>query len=150
MTTLKERLQHDMKSAMRAKEKTRLTTIRMALAAIKQREVDERITLDDTQALAVVEKMIKQRREALEQYRTAQRTDLAAQEEAEIQVLQAYMPEPLSDEELAAMVADAITDASASTPQDMGKVMAIIKPRIQGRADMSKVSQLVKHRLTNA
>ena len=139
-----------MKSAMRAKEKTRLTTIRMALAAIKQREVDERITLDDTQALAVVEKMIKQRREALEQYRTAQRTDLAAQEEAEIQVLQAYMPEPLSDEELAAMVADAITDASASTPQDMGKVMAIIKPRIQGRADMSKVSQLVKHRLTNA
>ena len=150
MTTLKERLQHDMKSAMRAKEKTRLTTIRMALAAIKQREVDERTVLDDAQILTVVEKMIKQRREALEQYRNAGRDELAEGEEAEIDVLQAYMPEPLGDDELNTLIAEAIAAANASTPKDMGKVMAIVKPRVQGRADMGKVSQRIKNQLTGA
>lgn len=145
--SLKERITQDMKDAMRAADKERLGNIRMLLAAIKQREVDERITLDDTQVLAVVEKMIKQRKEAIAQFEAGGRTDLAAKESSEIALLQAYMPEQLSAAEVDAMVAAAITETAASTIKDMGKVMALVKSRAAGRADMAAVSALIKAKL---
>jgi uncharacterized protein YqeY len=119
----------------------------MLQAAIKQREVDERITLDDTQVLSVIEKMIKQRREAIAQFEAGGRADLAAKELAEVALLQTYMPEPLSQAEVAALVAEAITETAAATVKDMGKVMALVKTRAAGRADMSAVSAIIKSKL---
>jgi uncharacterized protein len=145
--TLKERITEDMKSAMRAGDKERLGTIRLALAAIKQREVDERITLDDGQVLAVLEKMIKQRREAITQFQAGGRADLVAKETAEITVLEAYLPARLSDAELDAIIAGAIASTGATSPKDMGKVIAAVKAQAQGRADMGAVSARVKEKL---
>ncbi|HEV3180418.1 MAG TPA: GatB/YqeY domain-containing protein [Steroidobacteraceae bacterium] len=145
---LRDRITEDMKSAMRAGEKERLATIRMALAAIKQREVDERITLDDTQVLAVLEKMIKQRREAITQFKSGGRADLVAKETAEIGVLQHYLPAQLSDAELEALIAKAVVASGAASLKDMGKVMALVKPQAQGRADMGAVSARIKQKLS--
>lgn len=145
--SLKNRIQEDMKTAMRAQDKQRLGSIRLILAALKQREVDERIELSDTQILAVLEKMIKQRRESLVHYENAGRADLAAQENFEIGVIQAYLPTPLTEAELTALIAEAIASTGAQAVRDMGKVMAIIKEQAQGRADMSLVSNLIKSRL---
>jgi uncharacterized protein YqeY len=146
--SLKERITQDMKDAMRSGQKERLGVIRMLQAAIKQREVDERITLDDAQVLAVIEKMIKQRREAIAQFETGGRADLVEKEQAEVKVLQAYLPEQLSAAELDALVAAAITETGAATVKDMGKVMALVKTRAAGRADMGAVSALIKTRLS--
>ncbi len=146
--SLKERITQDMKDAMRSGDKERLGNIRMLQAAIKQREVDERIMLDDTQVLAVVEKMIKQRKEAIAQFEAGGRADLAAKENAEIALLQAYMPEQLSAAEVDALVAAAIAETAASTIKDMGKVMALVKTRAAGRADMASVSALRPSRHT--
>lgn len=144
---LRERITEDMKSAMRAGEKERLAAIRLALAAIKQREVDERITLDDGQVLAVLEKMIKQRREAITQFESGGRADLVAKETAEIAVLQGYMPTPLTEAEIDALIREAISATGAASIKDMGKVMAAVKPKAQGRADMSAVSARIKQKL---
>jgi uncharacterized protein YqeY len=144
---LKERITEDMKSAMRAGEKARLATIRLALAAIKQREIDERVTLDDSQVLAVLEKMIKQRREAIVQFQSGARADLVAKETAEIAVLQGYLPAQMSEAELDALIAEAISATGAASIKDMGKVMAVVKPKAQGRADMGAVSARIKQRL---
>jgi len=146
--TLKERITEDMKSAMRAGDKERLATIRLALAAIKQREVDERITLDDGQVLAVLEKMIKQRKEAISQFQAGGRADLVAKETAEIAVLEAYLPARLSDAQLDALIAGAIASTGASSAKDMGKVMAMVRSQAQGRADMGVVSARVKEKLS--
>lgn len=145
--SLKERITAEMKDAMRAADKERLLTIRMIQAAIKQREVDERITLDDTQVLAVIEKMIKQRREAIAQFEAGGRADLVAKEAAELQQLQAYLPAQLSAEELTALVREAIAETGAASIKDMGKVMALLKTRAAGKADMSAVSALIKSEL---
>jgi uncharacterized protein YqeY len=145
--TLKERITEDMKTAMRAGEKERLGTIRLALAAIKQREVDERIVLDDTQVLAVLEKMIKQRKEAITQFQAGGRADLVAKETAEVTLLEAYLPARLSDAELDALIASAIASTGATSAKDMGKVMALVKSQSQGRADMGVVSARVKEKL---
>ena len=144
---LKERITEDMKSAMRAGEKERLATIRLALAAIKQREVDERITLDDAQVLAVLEKMIKQRREAIVQFQSGGRSDLVAKETAEVGVLQGYLPAQMSDAELDALIAEAIRTTGATSVKDMGNVMGFVKPKAQGRADMGAVSARIKQKL---
>lgn len=141
---LKSRINDDMKAAMRAREKERLGVIRLILAAIKQREVDERIELDDTQVLAVLDKMVKQRRDSIDQYSKAGREELAAKEQVEIDIIQQYMPAELSDDELDNLIKECVAAVGASTMQDMGKVMAELKPRVQGRADMGKVSQKVK------
>ena len=145
---LRERITEDMKSAMRSGEKERLATIRLALAAIKQREVDERITLDDAQVLAVLEKMIKQRREAIVQFQSGNRPDLVAKETAEIGVLQGYLPAQMSEAELDALISEAIAASGATSMKDMGKVMAAVKPKAQGRADMGAVSARIKQRLS--
>ena len=145
--TLKERITEDMKTAMRSGEKERLGVIRMLQAAIKQREVDERITLDDAQVLAVLEKMLKQRRESIAQYETGGRADLAAKEAAEIAVLQVYMPAQLSEAELDALIATAIAQTGAASVKDMGKVMGIVKSQAAGRADMGAVGARIKARL---
>ncbi|PIE82676.1 MAG: glutamyl-tRNA amidotransferase [Candidatus Contendobacter odensis] len=147
---LKTRIQDDMKAAMRSKDKERLAVIRLILAAIKQREVDDRVVLDDTQTLAVLEKMIKQRRESLTQYQNAGRTDLADQETLEIKLIQGYLPEPLTEAELEALITDAIARCDAQSLRDMGKVMALVKAHAQGRADMTTVSAQVKARLSGA
>ena len=146
--TLKERLTEDMKSAMKGAEKQRLSTIRMAQAAIKQREVDERITLDDAQVLAVLEKMIKQRKESIVQFEQGGRADLAAQERAEIELLQAYMPAQLSPADLDTLIRDAIAATGAVSVKEMGKVMAIVKSKAAGRADMGAVSARIKAALS--
>lgn len=144
MTSLKDRITEDMKTAMRAGDKARLGAIRMVLAAIKQKEVDERISMDDESVLVVLEKMLKQRRESLSQFTDAGRNDLAQVEQDEIDVISAYMPEPLDEAELEALIAEAISESGAESMRDMGKVMAIVKSRAQGRADMSAVSARVK------
>ena len=144
---LKERITDDMKSAMRSGEKERLGTIRLIMAAIKQREVDERIVLDDVQVLAVVEKMIKQRREAITQFEAGGRADLVAKESAELDLLIAYLPQQLSAAELDAVIEEAVAASGASSIKDMGKVMALVKSKAQGRADMSAVSARIKARL---
>jgi len=136
-----------MKAAMRSGEKERLGVIRMITAAIKQREVDERITLDDAQVLAVLEKMIKQRKESLVQFQAGNRQDLAQKEASEITLLQGYMPSQLSDAEIAALIADAVAASGASSIKDMGKVMSIIKAKAQGRADMAAVGAKIKAKL---
>ena len=148
--TLKARITEDMKNAMRAKEATRLSTIRMLLAAMKQREVDERIELADADVVAIIDKMIKQRRESIVQFDAGNRPDLAAVERAEITLLQAYMPQPLSEAEIDALIARAVADVAqggAVGMAAMGKVMAAIRPQLAGRADMSLVSAKVKSRL---
>jgi uncharacterized protein len=145
--TLKERITEDMKAAMRAGEKDRLAAIRMILAGIKQREVDERITLDDAQVLAVLEKMLKQRRESITQFEAGGRQDLVARESAEVTLLQGYMPAQLSDAELDQIINEAIASSGATSMKDMGKVMAAVKARAQGRADMAAVSARIKARL---
>ena len=144
---LKSRLQDDIKTAMRGGNKEKLLTLRMFSAAIKQREVDERITLDDTQVLAVVEKLIKQRREAATQYEAGNRPELAAKELSEAAVLQSYLPEPISETDLDALIDAAVLEEGATGIKDMGRVMAILKPAIQGRADMAMVSSRLKNRL---
>ncbi|MGA7980530.1 MAG: GatB/YqeY domain-containing protein [Chromatiaceae bacterium] len=144
---LRERIQEDMKAAMKAADRRRLGVIRLMLAAVKQREVDERIQLDDTQVLVVLDRMVKQRRDSLEQYSQAGRDDLAEQERYELGVIQTYLPAALSDEELDRLVQDAIAAAGAHSMKDMGKVMGTLRPRVQGRADMGAVSALVKRRL---
>ena len=144
---LKIQINEDMKAAMRAKEAQRLSAIRLLLAAIKQREVDERTELDDQQIIGVIEKMIKQRRESIAQYEKASRTDLAEVENFELGVLQAYMPQQLSEAEIETAVAAAVTESGAQSVRDMGKVMAILKSKLAGRADMGAVSSLVKARL---
>ena len=145
--TLKERITEEMKSAMRAGEKERLATIRMALAAIKQREVDERVTLDDSQVIGVIEKMIKQRREAIAQFQSGGRADLVAKESAEITVLEAYLPAQMNSAEVDALITQAIASSGAISVKDMGKVMAVVKAQAQGRAEMSAISALVRERL---
>jgi uncharacterized protein YqeY len=144
---LKEKLQQDMKDALRAGDKTRLGTIRLANAGIQQREIDEQITLDDAGVLAVLQKMIKQRVDAAGQFKDAGRIDLETQERAEIKILQAYLPEALSDAELDAMVNAAVAESGAESMRDMGKVMGILKDKVQGRADMGNLSARVKARL---
>ena len=144
---LKDRITDDMKTALKAGDKQRLGTIRLALAAIKQREVDERITLDDAQVLAVLEKMIKQRREAITQFQTGGRADLVAKETAEIGVLQGCLPAQMSDAELDALIAQSIAASGATSVKDMGKVMALVRPKAQGRADMGQVSARIKQKL---
>lgn len=145
--SLKARIQEDMKTAMRGGDKRRLGVIRLILAAIKQREVDERIELDDTQVLAVLDKMLKQRRESLAQYEQAGRADLAEQESYEVEVVQTYLPQQLTPAEIDDLIATAIAETGASGIKDMGKVMGILKPQLQGRADMGAVSGQIKAKL---
>ena len=145
--SIKDRIQQDMKDAMRAKDKARLGTIRLILAAIKQREVDERIELDDEQVIVVLDKMAKQRRESISQFELASRDDLIAQENFELGIIQPYLPEALGEDELKALIDAAMAASGASSIKDMGKVMGQLKPKIQGRADMSAVSALIKSRL---
>ena len=147
--SLKVRINEDMKAAMRAKESARLSALRLLLAAVKQREVDERIELDDAAVLAVVDKMLKQRRDSVAQYEAAQRFDLANAERFEIDVLSAYKPAGLSADQIAAAVDEAIKATGASAAADMGKLMAVLKPQLAGKADMAEVSKLVKSRLSN-
>jgi len=147
---LKEQITEDMKAAMRAKEAGKLGAIRLITAAIKQKEVDERIELNDAQVRAIVEKMIKQRKDSITQFEAGGRQDLVDIEKAELAILSAYMPSALSDAEVQAEVAAAVTASGAAGPQDMGKVMAILKPKLAGRADMTAVSGLVKAALTKA
>ncbi len=144
---LKQQLQNDMKSAMKAGEKTRLGVIRLIRAAVKQREIDERIELDDAQVLAVLDKMLKQRRDSITQYDAADRTDLADVERAEIDIIQAYLPAALTESEVTALIDQAIANSGAAAISGMGKVMAVLRPQIQGRADMGAVSARVKERL---
>jgi uncharacterized protein len=146
--SLKERITDDMKAAMRAGEKERLGVIRMITSAIKQREVDERITLDDAQVLSVLEKMIKQRKESLVLFQAGNRQDLVEKEAAEITLLQGYLPSQLSDAELDSLITEAIASTGAASIKDMGKVMAIIKSKAQGRADMAAVGARIKARLS--
>jgi uncharacterized protein YqeY len=145
---LKDRITEDMKTAMRAGEKERLATIRLILAAIKQREVDERITLDDSQVLAAIEKMIKQRKEAITQFEAGGRADLVAKETAEIAILQTYLPAQMSDADIDGLIAEAIASTGAASIKDMGKVMAVVKAKAQGRADMGAVSARIKQKLS--
>lgn len=145
--TLKAQITEDMKTAMRAKDSTRLGTIRLLQAAIKQREVDERIELNDADVIAVIEKMLKQRRDSITAYESASRADLADIEKAEVVVLQTYLPKQLTDDEVAALLDQVVVDTEAVDMKDMGKVMAAIKPLVAGKADMAKISGLIKSRL---
>ena len=147
--TIKENLVADMKSAMRTGEKSRLATIRLALAAIKQIEVDERKELDETEVLQVLDKMCKQRRESMSQFEQAGRTDLAEKEQAELAIIAEYLPQALSESEIEQSITAAIAQTGASSMREMGAVMAILKPQMQGRADMSAVSALIKSKLSN-
>jgi hypothetical protein len=146
--SLKQQITEDMKAAMRAKETARLGAIRLLLAAMKQREVDERIELTDADVVAIIEKMLKQRRDSISQFKAANRQDLVDVEEFEVTVLQGYMPQQLSEAEIASAIAEAIASTGAAGPQDMGKVMGVVKPKLAGRADMGKVSGLIKAQLT--
>ena len=146
--SLKDQITEDMKTAMRAKDAGKLATVRLILADIKRKEVDEQITLDDTQTLAIIEKMIKQRKDSISQFEAGGRQDLADIEKAELAVLVQYMPAGLSDEEIAAEVAAAVASTGAAGPADMGKVMGVLKPKLAGRADMTVVSGLVKKALS--
>lgn len=146
--SLKQQISDDMKAAMRAKDVARLGAIRLLLAAIKQREVDERIELSDADVLVIIDKMNKQRRDSISQYEAAGRQDLADLEKFEMSVLKIYMPEQLSEAEIAAAIIEAITTTAAAGAQDMGKVMGVLKPKLIGRADMSKVSALLKAQLS--
>jgi uncharacterized protein YqeY len=145
---LKQKITDEMKSAMRARDKQRLGAIRLIQAAIKQREIDERISLDDAQVILVLDKMLKQRRDSLAQYEKADRQDLAKQEAFEIELIQTYMPQPLSETELAELIEAAITETAATSIKELGKVMNYIKPKVQGRADMRVLSANLKKRLS--
>jgi uncharacterized protein YqeY len=149
MSDLKHRITEDMKSAMRSKEKLRLLTVRTILAGIKQQEIDTRADVDDTAILMILDKMCKQRRESISQFSKAGRNDLVEQEQAELDVIQVYLPEPLSDTELQALVSEAMAETGANSMRDMGKVMAFIKPKAQGRADMGKISGIIKSQLSS-
>ena len=142
------RLQDEMKNAMRAKAKERLLVIRGVLAAIKQREIDERIELDDTQVLLVLDKLVKQRRDSEQQFRDADRVDLADKEASEMKILQEFLPTALTESEIVQMIDEAVSTTGAESMKDMGKVMAIIKSKAQGRADMSQISSLIKQKLS--
>ncbi len=146
--SLKDRITEDMKAAMRAKESERLGTIRMITAAIKQREVDERIQLDDVQVLSVIEKMIKTRKESIEQFKAGNRDDLVARESQEIELLQAYLPAQLSEAEVDALIREAIAESGATSIKEMGKAMALLKQKAQGRADMAAASAKLKAKLS--
>ncbi len=146
--SLKQQINDDMKAAMRAKETARLGAIRLLMAAMKQREVDERIELTDADVVAIIEKMLKQRRDSISQYEAAGRQELADVEKFEMSVLQGYMPQQLSEAEIMAAIAEAIASSGAAGPQDMGKVMGVVKPKLAGRADMGKVSGLIKAQLS--
>jgi len=146
--TLRERLNEEIKSAMKAREQEKLAALRLMLAAVKQREVDERITLDDAAVVAVVEKMIKQRKDSISQFEKATRQDLADKEKYEISVIEGYLPQQLSQGEIDAIVAEAIATTGAKSAADMGKVMGVVKPKLAGRADMGRVSGLVKAKLS--
>lgn len=148
MSTLVANIKEAVKAAMRAKEKERLNALRLITSEFKRVEVDERIEIDDARALAILDKMLKQRRDSVAQYEAAGRDDLAAVEHFEMSVINEYMPEALSEEELAKLVADAIAQSGAASMQDMGKVMGILKPQVQGRADMAQISQQVKSQLS--
>ena len=145
--SLKARIQEDVKNAMRAQQREQLAVLRLVTAAIKQKEVDERVDLDDTQVLAVLDKMVKQRRESLEQYEKAGRDDLAAQEKFELDFIQTYLPEQLGEKELSKLISKTISDLGASSIRDMGPVMNALRGEVQGRADMKAVSQAVKNQL---
>jgi len=145
--TLKQRVNEDMKAAMRARDPARLSAVRLLLAAMKQKEVDERVELSDADVLGIIDKMVKQRRESIAQYEKAARADLAAVEKFEIEVLSAYLPQQLSQAEVEQAIAAAVAESGASGVKDMGKVMALLKPRLAGRADMGRVSGLVKAKL---
>ncbi|WP_367606641.1 GatB/YqeY domain-containing protein [Legionella sp. W05-934-2] len=146
--SIRELINENLKQAMRTRDKQVLETLRLINAAIKQIEVDERITVDEARMLVILDKLCKQRKESIAQYEKAGRTDLVDKEQAELSIIEAYLPEPLSDDEINALVSKAIQDTQAATMQDMGKVMAILKPELQGRADMGKVSQLIRSKLT--
>ena len=146
--SLKDQITEDMKNAMRAKDTARLGTVRLLLAAMKQKEVDERVELDDGAVIAIIEKLIKQRKDSISQFQAAKRDDLVAIENAELIVLQAYMPEQMSEAEVAAVVAKAVAEVGATGPQDMGKVMGLVKSQLAGKADMGVVSAQVKAALT--
>jgi hypothetical protein len=148
MSELKKRITSDMKSAMKAKDRQALKAVRMILEAIKKKEIDERIELDDAQVMTVIQKMVKQRKDSISQFSDAGRTDLVEIEEAELEIINNYMPEQLSDEEVESVVDRAINDSGANSMKDMGKLMGMLKPRLQGKADMSIVSQLIKSRLS--
>ncbi len=148
--SLREQINDDLKTAMRSGETVRRDTIRLLTAALKQREVDERKTLSDVDVLAVIEKMIKQRRDSISQFEQGGRQDLADKEKQELKLLQTYMPQAMAEDELAAAIAAAVTETSAAGPADMGKVMAVLKPKLAGRADMGKVSAAVKAQLTQS
>ncbi|KTD04018.1 Yqey-like protein [Legionella geestiana] len=142
--SIKERLSNDVKDAMRARDQKTLGTLRLITAAVKQVEVDERITVEDDRLLAILDKLCKQRRESIAQYRAANREDLVSQEQFELDIIARYLPAPLTDAEVDTLIAEAIAEAGATGQADMGKVMALLKPRLQGRADMGKVSPRVK------
>ncbi|VAX13886.1 Transamidase GatB domain protein [hydrothermal vent metagenome] len=147
--TLTTRITDDVKAAMRSKDKSRLAVLRLITAAIKQIEVDQRITLDDDQVVGVLEKMLKQRKDSIEQFSKAGRDELVAQEAAEIEIIQEYLPEQLSEDELSSLINDAISATNAASMKDMGKVMGLLKPQLAGRADMGQVSQTIKQRLSS-
>lgn len=149
MTTsaIKLRIEDDMKNAMRAQEKERLATIRLILAAFKQREVDERITLSDEHVLSILDKMLKQRRESIAQFQSAGRDDLVQKETAEVSIIQSYLPQQLSEDEINQLIKTAIQESAAASAKDMGKVMALLKPKLQGRADIAAVSKKIKELL---
>ena len=146
--TLKTRIQDDVKAAMRSKDKDRLGTLRLITAAIKQKEVDERIDMDDAAVIAVLEKMIKQRKDSITQYSQAGRDDLASKEQVELDLIQTYLPEQMSEAELEAIISKAVADTGAASMKDMGKLMAAVKPLVAGKADMGLVSKLVKAKLS--
>lgn len=147
-SSLKDRINEAMKSAMRARDKDRLGTVRLIQAEIKRIEVDERVEVGNERLIAILDKMVKQRRDSIRQYRDAGRDDLARKEEAEVAVIQEFLPAPLSPEELDSLVADAVAATGAASMQDMGKVMGVLKPKVQGRADMGEVSKAVKAKLS--
>ena len=147
MSSIRESLESAIKDAMRARDKDRLGVLRMASSALKQIEIDERTELDEDCVLAVLDKLVKQRNESIQQYREGGRDDLADKEEAEVAILREFLPQPLSDDEIATLIDEAIAETGASSMQEMGKVMGVLKPKMQGRADMSAVSAKVKERL---
>ena len=148
--SLKTRINDDMKTAMKARDAARLAAIRLLMAAMKQKEVDERIELDDPGVIAVIEKMIKQRKDSITQYEAAKRQDLADAEKFEVEVLTAYMPQAMTADEIALIVSAAVAESGAKSPAEMGKVVALVKPRVAGRADMGEVSKLIRARLSGA
>ena len=150
MAAVKQRIQEDVKTAMRGKDKERVSTLRMILAAIKQKEIDENIELDDVQTLAVLDKMVKQHRDSIAQYKQGKRADLVDKETRELSIVQSYLPVPLTDSEINELLQRVIKETGAKSIQDMGKVMGILKPQVQGRADMGIISGLVKEKLSSS